>query len=117
MCLHPWTSPLSPLVPPANRPRVNRDSLALARFYQGMLDSGIVGTRAELARHLGVSRARVTQVLRRLKAPPDPRKIGQGERRPAKLRLDPGEAWPEGIESADRNAPSPANSTAMEERV
>ncbi|MCA9128025.1 MAG: hypothetical protein KDB22_13110 [Planctomycetales bacterium] len=31
-----------------------------------MLDSGTVASRAELARHLGVSRARVTQVLNRL---------------------------------------------------
>jgi hypothetical protein len=31
-----------------------------------MLDSGQFENRAALARHLGVSRARVTQVLRRL---------------------------------------------------
>jgi Mn-dependent DtxR family transcriptional regulator len=31
-----------------------------------LLDSGTVSSRAELARHLNVSRARVTQVLRRL---------------------------------------------------
>ena len=38
----------------------------LARHYQSLLDSGEVSTRAELARHFGVSRARVTQVLKRL---------------------------------------------------
>ena len=51
----------------AERKHVNRDPLALARFYQKLLDSQIVQTRAELSRYLGVSRARVTQVLRRLK--------------------------------------------------
>ncbi len=49
---------------------MNRDPLALAKFYQSLLDSGTVENRAALARHLGVSRSRVTQVLRRLdKAP------------------------------------------------
>ena len=43
-----------------------RDRMRLARYYQSLLDSGEVMTRAELARHLGVSRARVTQVLKRL---------------------------------------------------
>lgn len=43
-----------------------RDRMRLARYYQSILDSGTVETRAELARYLGVSRARVTQVLSRL---------------------------------------------------
>ena len=47
-------------------PCVNRDPLALAKFYKGLLDSGTVENRAALARYLGVSRSRVTQVLRRL---------------------------------------------------
>ena len=42
--------------------------MELARYYQSLLDSGEVETRAELARYLGVSRARVTQVLNRLKS-------------------------------------------------
>ena len=46
------------------RPR--RDRMRLARHYQSLLDSGVVTTRAELAKFLGVSRARVTQVLKRL---------------------------------------------------
>ena len=50
----------APLTPPRG------DAVALARFYQGLLDSGKFANRAALARHLGVSRARVTQVLRRL---------------------------------------------------
>lgn len=46
---------------------VNRDPLALAHFYQSLLDSNVVDSRAALARYLGVSLARVTQVLNRLK--------------------------------------------------
>jgi hypothetical protein len=56
-----------------------RDPMGLARFYQSLLDSGIVETRAALARHLGVSRARVTQVLRRLKPGGDKGKKGGGK--------------------------------------
>ena len=44
-----------------------RDRMRLAHHYQALLESGEVESRAELARYLGVSRARVTQVLRRLK--------------------------------------------------
>ena len=63
---YPWKSPESiPVAPPTSK-RVNRDPLALAHFYQSLLDSHVVATRAQLARYLGVSRARVTQVLRRL---------------------------------------------------
>jgi hypothetical protein len=42
------------------------DRMRLPLYYQSLLDSGEVKTRAELARYLGVSRARVTQVLKRL---------------------------------------------------
>jgi biotin operon repressor len=41
--------------------------MKLARHYQALLDSKNFESRAALARHLGVSRARVTQVLNRLK--------------------------------------------------
>jgi hypothetical protein len=43
-----------------------RDRMRLAFYYQSLLDFGEVSTRAELARFLGVSRARVAQVLKRL---------------------------------------------------
>ena len=43
-----------------------RDPLRLARYYQSLLDTGKFESRAALARFLGVSRARVTQVLKRL---------------------------------------------------
>src|SRR5262249_40151757 len=62
----PWngSSSLEPQVlPPPSEPR---DPLKLARNYQPLLDSGQLENRAALARYLGVSRARVTQVLRRV---------------------------------------------------
>jgi biotin operon repressor len=37
--------------------------MKLARHYQALLDTGRFESRAALARHLGVSRTRVTQVL------------------------------------------------------
>jgi hypothetical protein len=43
-----------------------RDPLMIARYYRSLLDSGQFENRAALARYLGVSRARVTQVLRRM---------------------------------------------------
>ena len=52
----------------SNRPA--RDPLRLARYYQSLIDSGKFESRAALARFLGVSRARVTQVLNRLQASP-----------------------------------------------
>ena len=50
---------------PATIPR-KRDGLILAKKYAELLGSGAFKTKAELARYLGVSRARVSQVLRRL---------------------------------------------------
>jgi hypothetical protein len=38
-------------------------------YYQSLLDSSRFENRAALARYLGVSRARVTQVLKRLFEP------------------------------------------------
>lgn len=67
---YPWIHSESILAPPTLSFRVNRDPLALARFYQSLLDVRVVENRAALARYLGVSRARVTQVLRRLKGLP-----------------------------------------------
>ncbi|MBI4311117.1 MAG: hypothetical protein HY681_04975 [Chloroflexi bacterium] len=43
-----------------------RNPLALAEEWQQLLDTGQVGSRAALARKLGVSRAHVTQTLRLL---------------------------------------------------
>ena len=63
---YPWERP--PATPkreskPASQ---KRDPLRLARYYQSLLDSVKFESRAALARHLGVSRARVTQVFNRL---------------------------------------------------
>jgi hypothetical protein len=68
---YPWT-PVEdiPTSSPA-KPKAKRDPLALARHYQALLDSGKFKNQAELARHLNVSQARVSQVLRRLKTPSD----------------------------------------------
>ena len=43
-----------------------RDRMRLAHHYQALLATGEFESRAALARHLEVSRARVTQVLKRL---------------------------------------------------
>lgn len=53
------------------RPRRSerRSGLILAREWQQALADGKYSSRAELARAVGVSRARVTQVLRRLADP------------------------------------------------
>jgi hypothetical protein len=61
-------NPISAVPRPKCEPKQQRyDRMKLALHYQSLLDSGTVKTRAELARRLGVSRARVTQVLKRLR--------------------------------------------------
>ncbi len=64
--MFPWDShsDAQPAQKPATTER--RDPQKLARHYQALLDTGKFESRAALARYLGVSRARVTQVLRRL---------------------------------------------------
>lgn len=64
---YPWTRPPATPKRESNAPSQKRDPLRLARYYQSLLDSGKFESRAALARHLGVSRARVKQVLNRLK--------------------------------------------------
>ena len=61
----PWNSIRTPRS--TAKPKKKRDRMRLARYYQALLDSGKFESRAALARYLGVSRARVTQVLNRLK--------------------------------------------------
>jgi hypothetical protein len=62
----PWNGSSAPEPKVFATPKEPRDPLKLARYYQSLLDSGQFESRAALARFLGVSRARVTQVLRRL---------------------------------------------------
>lgn len=66
IALHPWNGSGSHVPLPKPVPKERRDGMKLARHYQALLDSGKFENRAALARHLGVSRARVTRVLRRL---------------------------------------------------
>jgi hypothetical protein len=56
--------------PPERVPRVAR-VLALAHHWQGLIRSGAVRDQADLARLVGVSRARVSQVMRLLDLAPD----------------------------------------------
>ena len=65
--LHPWTAHSDEKSEKTPVRKTRPDGMKLARHYQALLDSGKFESRAALARHLGVSRARVTQVLRRLK--------------------------------------------------
>jgi len=50
--------------------RLYRNPIYLAREYKQMIDNGQVKNQPDLARKLGVSRARVTQILRLLKINP-----------------------------------------------
>jgi len=68
---YPWNArPAIEKSHPATRKSI-RDPLLLARYYQSLLDTGRFESLAALARFLGVSRARVTQVLTPLKCPPN----------------------------------------------
>lgn len=67
--LSPWTADF-PEKAKAKSAKERPDGMKLARHYQALLDSGKFENRAALARHLGVSRARVTQVLQRLEGTP-----------------------------------------------
>jgi hypothetical protein len=66
IALYPWNGSSDPVLKFPATPKEPHDPLKLARYYQSLLDSGHFENRAALARHLGVSRARVTQVLSRL---------------------------------------------------
>ena len=57
--------------PPAAPARQYRNPIAVAQEWQRMLSAGECATRADLARKLGRSRARVTQVLGLLELTPE----------------------------------------------
>lgn len=57
--------------PPPRRPPRAAQMLALAHEFQRLIDSGEVADRATLARQLGFTRARVTQILDLLLLAPD----------------------------------------------
>jgi len=67
--LFPWNAISDAKPAPKPVPKKRRDPLKLALYYQSLMDSGKFENRAALARYLGVSRARVTQVLNRLQHP------------------------------------------------
>jgi len=67
----PGTPFLEPKPKSETAKKERRDPLKTARYYQSLLDTGKFESRAALARYLGVSRARVTQVLRRMQTQPD----------------------------------------------
>jgi hypothetical protein len=73
IALHAWNGSSSRAPDPKPAPKERPDGMKLARHYQALLDSGKFENRAALARHLGVSRARVTQVLKRLSSCHNPR--------------------------------------------
>ena len=62
----PWNSHSDAKPEPEPAPKERCDPLKLAQYYLSLMDSGKFENLAALARYLGVSRARVTQVLRRL---------------------------------------------------
>ena len=64
-----WNSPPTSQKEPNDPGKPGRDPLQIARYYQSLLDTGKFESRAALARFLGVSRARVTQVLKRRMRP------------------------------------------------
>src|SRR5262245_35118158 len=68
--MFPWGTPFPGKLEPKPASKERRDPLKLAHHYQALLGSGKFESRAALARHLGVSRARVTQVLKRLDTNP-----------------------------------------------
>lgn len=66
-------TPPTPLEPraPVRRPAKVARMLALAHHLQRLIDQGLVADRAALARKLGLTRARVTQLLDLLLLAPD----------------------------------------------
>lgn len=66
----PGAPDAAPAPTPARIPRIAR-VLALAHHWQGLIGSGAVRDQADLARLVGVGRARVTQVMSLLWLAPD----------------------------------------------
>ncbi len=72
-----WNPISDQIAADSEQEKPKRDRMRLARYYQSLLDSNEISTRAELARYLSLSRRRVTQVLRRLhEADKEPKKTG-----------------------------------------
>ena len=69
IAIFPWNAFLEPKPKPEPVKKERRDPLKTAHYYHSLLSTGTFENRAALARYLGVSRARVTQVLNRLLEP------------------------------------------------
>ena len=52
-------------------PKTYINPIKVALHYNSMLKHGLVQSQADLARHLGVSRAKITQIMNLLKLAPD----------------------------------------------
>lgn len=65
------TVPAPPKLDPVRRPAKVARMLALAHHLQRAIDEGLVADRAAVARNLGLTRARVTQLLDLLLLAPD----------------------------------------------
>ena len=72
-CVELTNTPPTPPEPraPVRRPAKVARALALAHHLQRLVDQGLVADRAALARKLGLTRARVTQLLDLLLLAPD----------------------------------------------
>ena len=57
--------------PPQQAPKTRENPIVTALKLQALLDSGVYRTQSELAGGLGLSRARVTQIMNLLKLPRD----------------------------------------------
>jgi hypothetical protein len=55
--------------------RIYRNPIFIARKWKKALEDGIYTSQADLARKVGISRARVTQILRLLKLAPEVQKV------------------------------------------
>ena len=64
------------------KPKLRRNPNHLALELRRALDEGRANSKADLARHLGVSRAHVTQVLRLLCIAPEAKEANRGSWRP-----------------------------------
>jgi hypothetical protein len=69
--VHLTDQPPPPTPEPVRRPAKVARMLALAHHLQGAIDRGLVADRAAVARKLGLTRARVTQLLDLLLLAPD----------------------------------------------
>ena len=65
---HEWQTPVILIgTPPPSPPKLYPNPIKMALEYKKMMEAGQTKSQAELVRHLGTSRAKVTQMLNLLK--------------------------------------------------